>query len=128
MSEWCERTRKRTNEWPQMCVPFLDAPSHLYKRLCPSVRPSPVIFKRDLGASCAVYPALFAVLNLCATTRITNNQGHGSKWRFLLVGFVFFLEAAAAVEEKKDIVGVKDKDEEWPNPRPMDGPWTAPEP
>ena len=46
---------------------FLDAPSHLYMRLCPSVRPSvarsvspsPVIFKRALGASCAVYPALF---------------------------------------------------------------------
>ena len=42
---------------------FLDAPSHLYKRWCqsvrPSVRPSPVIFKRVLGASCAVYPALF---------------------------------------------------------------------
>ena len=50
---------------------FLDAPSHLYKRVCPSVRlsvgpsvrrsvrPSPVIFKRVLGASCAVYPALF---------------------------------------------------------------------
>ena len=53
--------------WP---VSFLDAPSHLfnYKRLCPSVgpsvrpliRPSPVIFKRVLGASCAVYPALFS--------------------------------------------------------------------
>ena len=45
---------------------FSDAPSHLYKRLCPSVRrsvrpsvgPSPAIFKRVLGASCAVYPAL----------------------------------------------------------------------
>ena len=46
---------------------FLDAPSHLYKRVCPSVRPSVrpsvgpsrVIFRRVLGASCAVYPALF---------------------------------------------------------------------
>ena len=42
---------------------FLDAPSHLYKRVYPSVRPSvrpsPVIFRRVLGASCAVYPALF---------------------------------------------------------------------
>ena len=44
---------------------FLDAPSYLYKRVClsvgPSVRPSPVIFGRVLGASCAVYPALFNV-------------------------------------------------------------------
>ena len=48
--------------------PFLDAPSHLYMRLCPSVRPSvrrsvPCYFRRwkvrILGASCAVYPALF---------------------------------------------------------------------
>ena len=43
-------------------VTFLDAPSHLYKRSCPSVRrpvgPSPVISKRVLGASCVVYPAL----------------------------------------------------------------------
>ena len=38
---------------------LLDAPSHLYKRLCPSVRLSRVIFRRVLGASCAVYPALF---------------------------------------------------------------------
>ena len=46
---------------------FLDAPSHLYMRVCPSVRPSVgpqvrlsrVIFRRVLGASCAVYPALF---------------------------------------------------------------------
>ena len=36
---------------------FLDAPSHLYKRVCPSVRPSVVIFRRVLGASCAVFPA-----------------------------------------------------------------------
>ena len=45
---------------------LLDAPSHLYKRACPSVRPSvrpsPVIFKHVLGASCAMYPALFCVL------------------------------------------------------------------
>ena len=53
---------------------FLDAPSHLYKRLCPSVGPSVrpsvrpsarlsrVIFRRLLGASCAVYPALFFFL------------------------------------------------------------------
>ena len=52
--------------------PFLDAPSHLYKRSCPSVGPSvrssvgpsvPCYFRRwkvrILGASCAVYPALF---------------------------------------------------------------------
>ena len=50
---------------------FLDAPSHLCKRLCPSVGPSVrrsvrwsrVIFVGEkhaiLGASCAVYPALF---------------------------------------------------------------------
>ena len=54
---------------------FLDAPSHLHKRVCSSVcpsvrpsvdpsvrmsvRPSRVIFRRVLGASCAVYPALF---------------------------------------------------------------------
>ena len=47
-------------------ISFLDAPSHLYKRSClsvrPSVRPSPVIFRRVLGAPCAVYPALFAYL------------------------------------------------------------------
>ena len=46
--------------WP---VSFLDAPSHLYKRLCPSVGPYvPCYFRRwkarILGASCAVYPAL----------------------------------------------------------------------
>ena len=52
--------------------PFLDAPSHLYKRSCPSVGPSvrssvgpsvPCYFRRwsvrILGVSCAVYPALF---------------------------------------------------------------------
>ena len=39
---------------------LLDAFSHLYKKMCPSVRPSPVIFRRVLGASCAVYPALFS--------------------------------------------------------------------
>ena len=47
---------------------FLDAPSHLYKRVCPSIRPyvgpsvgpSRVIFRRALGASCAAYPALFS--------------------------------------------------------------------
>ena len=50
---------------------FLDAPSHLYKSVCPSVRKSVgpsvgpyfrlcrVIFRCVLGASCAVYPALF---------------------------------------------------------------------
>ena len=51
---------------------FLDAPSHLYMRSCPSVGPSvrrsvrplvPRYFRRwksrILGASCAVYPALF---------------------------------------------------------------------
>ena len=59
---------------------FLDAPSHLYKRMfpsvCPSLRksvcPNRVIFEgekyavghslRMLGASCTVYPALFAFL------------------------------------------------------------------
>ena len=44
---------------------FLDAPSHFYKRVCPSfgpsVRPSPVIFRRVLGASCAVHPTLFTL-------------------------------------------------------------------
>ena len=44
-------------------VLFLDAPSHLYKRVCPSVRPSVSILKnavyRVLGASYAGYPALF---------------------------------------------------------------------
>ena len=60
---------------------FLDAPSHLYMRSCPSVRPSVrrsvcpsvrlsvcpsrVFFRRwkvrILGASCAVYPALFCI-------------------------------------------------------------------
>ena len=46
---------------------FLDAPSHLYKRTCPpvrpSVRPSRVIFLG--GAFCAVYPAFFYVTFLC---------------------------------------------------------------
>ena len=48
---------------------FLDAPSLLFKRVClyvrPSVRPSVSILKnavyRLLGASCAVYPALFSI-------------------------------------------------------------------
>ena len=49
-------------------ISFLDAPSYLYKRSCPSVRPSvrpyvPFYFRRwkvrILGASCAVYPSLF---------------------------------------------------------------------
>ena len=31
----------------------------------PSVRPSPVIFSRVLGASCAVYPALFSYARDC---------------------------------------------------------------
>ena len=52
---------------------FLDAPSHLYKRLCPSIGPSvgpsvPSYFQTRtiLGASCAVYPALFALsFSLC---------------------------------------------------------------
>ena len=51
---------------------FLDAPSHLYKRVCPSVRvsvrPSVSILKnavyRVLGASYAGYPALFASQSL----------------------------------------------------------------
>ena len=44
---------------------FLDAPSHFYKRLCPSVRPQLCIFNRVLGASCAVCPALFSsIVNL----------------------------------------------------------------
>ena len=61
----------RTSVSCRGCYWFLDAPPHLYKRSCPSVRrsvrrsvrpsvrPSPVIFRRVLGASCAVYPALF---------------------------------------------------------------------
>ena len=45
-------------------ITFLDAPSHLYKRSCLSVRLNvPRYFRRwkerVLGASCAVYPALF---------------------------------------------------------------------
>ena len=49
-------------------IAFLDAPSHLYKRSCPSVGPSvgpyvPCYFRRwkrrILGASSTVYPALF---------------------------------------------------------------------
>ena len=44
---------------------FLDAPSHLYKRVCPSVRPSvrpsvSIKGKRGLGASYVGYPALFS--------------------------------------------------------------------
>ena len=46
-----------------LVVLFLDAPSHLYKRVCPSVRrsvrPSPVIFRRVLGTSYVLYPASF---------------------------------------------------------------------
>ena len=47
---------------------FLDAPSHLYKRVCPSVCPSvrpsvrgsvSIKEKRGLGASYVGYPALF---------------------------------------------------------------------
>ena len=52
-----------TLSWSMSNFSFLDAPSHLYKRSCPSVRPSVrpsrVIFTHVLGASCAVYPALF---------------------------------------------------------------------
>ena len=52
---------------PSFYLQFLDAPSQLYKRVCPSmlssVHPSvgpyiPRFFRRILGASCAVYPAL----------------------------------------------------------------------
>ena len=58
----------------QILAMFLDAPPHLYKRSCPSVRRSvgpsvPRYFRRwtvrILGASCAVYPAL-----LDATTHL----------------------------------------------------------
>ena len=63
---------------PCFCM-FLNAPSHLYKRLGVSirpsvrrsVRPSPVIFEgenwkvRLLGASCAVYPALLRTWFSC---------------------------------------------------------------
>ena len=43
---------------------FLDAPSHPYKRVCPSVRPSvrplvPRYFQTRTRRICAVYPALF---------------------------------------------------------------------
>ena len=55
-----------TNQYQpdKIYISFLDAPSHLYKRVClsvgPSVRPSvSCYFRRVLGASCAVYPALF---------------------------------------------------------------------
>ena len=69
MSEQCERTSERTSEWPStsvcifrysgpqcphwflptliskiICHSFLDAPSHLYKRVCPSVCPSVLWF------------------------------------------------------------------------------------
>ena len=56
---------------------FLDAPSHLYKRVCPSVRPSvcpsvrpwvrgsvSIKEKRGLGASYVGYPALFTSTSL----------------------------------------------------------------
>ena len=44
-------------------LPFLDAPSHLYKRMCPSVRPwvrgsVSIKEKRELGASYVGYPTL----------------------------------------------------------------------
>ena len=52
-------TRGTVNDKIAIFSEFLDAPSHLYTRLCPSVRrsvrpsvrPSPVIFQRLLGAS-----------------------------------------------------------------------------
>ena len=78
--------------------PFLDAPSHLYKRSCPSVRrsvrpsvrPSPVLFKHVLGASCAVYPALFIsypllIFNFAtASVTVTESKSGLSKNLFYL--------------------------------------------
>ena len=62
---------------------FLDAPSHLYKRVCPSVcssvrpsvRPSPVDFRCVLGTSCAVYPALFIYHeNFCGSLNVLERE------------------------------------------------------
>ena len=45
-------------------IHFLDAPSHLYKRVCPSVRRSVTpSLRRVLGASYAEYSALFFISN-----------------------------------------------------------------
>ena len=67
---WRKRNQKQR---PLSGTFFLDALSHLYKRSCPSVRRSvgpyvPCYFRRwkvrILGASCAVYPALFTLIIL----------------------------------------------------------------
>ena len=61
--------------FPSLSFTFLLIPSHLYKRSCPSVGPSvPCYFRRwkvrILGASCAVYPALFSIF--CNTPKLIN--------------------------------------------------------
>ena len=74
---------------------FLDAPSHLYKRVCPSVRPSvrrsvgpsgrrsvTPSLRRVLGASYAEYSALFLVALL------TFSRMHVFLYTILLVKFV----------------------------------------
>ena len=89
------RTNKRLtalNQWSYRVGGFLDAPSHFYIRLCPSVRPSvrpyvPCYFRRwkerILGASCAVYPALFP---LCVgVVRLLSSQLRLISNRFLMV-------------------------------------------
>ena len=71
-----------TKDVSDVDTPFLDAPSHLYKSSCLSVRPLvPCYFRRRkvciLGTSCAVYPALFSKnfvyknlsLDICQTLR-----------------------------------------------------------
>ena len=67
-------------------IPLLDAPSHLYKRLCPFVRPSvrpsvrrsvPCYLRRwkvrILGASCAVYLALFFLIHYFYSEAVAQN-------------------------------------------------------
>ena len=95
-----------------LAATFLDAPSNLYKRVCPSVRPSvsPSVrrsakpsLRRLLGASCAEYSALFmlrlvlvlhsrmiffyqsaiAIPSSVFLTRVYVQSQIGSQWRML---------------------------------------------
>ena len=79
-------------------VSFLDAPSHLYKRVCPSVRPSGTpSLRRLLGASYAEYSALFfsgvvedderaSIKNSGDVGGVTNHRDYGSNVNSALLG------------------------------------------
>ena len=101
-SAWAKRTvrnmqtSERMSEWPTTfvliswvsesqaircaCHAFFDAPSHLYKRVCPSVRPSgrrsiTPSLRRLLGTSYAQYSAL-----LTSGFRFLADDEHAEEW------------------------------------------------